>query len=144
MSNLLAAIGRGQLSRLPAMVQRRRQINRNYRAAFADIDGLAFMPAAPFGEPSNWLTVITIDEQRFGLSREDLRRRLERSNIEGRPVWKPMHLQPAFAGCSVRGGAVAERIFETGLCLPSGSGMSDPDVERVIEAVRAARQGGKR
>jgi dTDP-4-amino-4,6-dideoxygalactose transaminase len=138
LSNLLAAVGRAQLARLPQMVERRREINRLYRAALADLPGLDFMPNAAFGEPSNWLTIITVDENELGASREDLRVHLETRDIEARPVWKPMHLQPAFSGIPVRGGAVAERLFATGLCLPSGSVMRDRDVERVVDALHAA------
>src|SRR5260370_4411673 len=93
------------------------------------------MPNAEFGDPTNWLTVITIDEQEFGASPETVREQLVRRQILARPAWKPMHLQPVFAGAPVRGGAVAEQIFRTGLCLPSGSAMSGPDQERVITAL---------
>jgi dTDP-4-amino-4,6-dideoxygalactose transaminase len=139
LSNLLAAVGRGQLRRLPAMVQRRAEINRRYRAALADVPGVEFMPSLPDSEPNYWLTVVTLDGEAFGASPEDVRKHLEHLDIEARPAWKPMHLQPAFAGCTVLGGAVAEEIFRTGLCLPSGSGMSDADVDRVADALREAR-----
>jgi dTDP-4-amino-4,6-dideoxygalactose transaminase len=138
LSNLLAAIGRGQLRRLPEMVQRCREINLQYRQTLAHLPGLAFMPNARFGEPTNWLTVITIDEQEFGASSEEVRKRLARHDILARPAWKPMHLQPVFAEAPVRGGAVAELIFRTGVCLPSGSGMSGADQERVITALHEA------
>jgi pyridoxal phosphate-dependent aminotransferase EpsN len=82
--------------------------------------------------------VVTLDAQEYGASPEEARKRLEHLDIEARPAWKPMHLQPAFAGCPVRGGAVAEAIFHTGLCLPSGSSMSDDDVDRVADALRRA------
>ncbi len=136
MSNLLAALGRGQLRSLPAKVARRRAVKQRYRDAFAGVDGIGFMPDAPDGEPTNWLTVVTIDADRFGASPDELRERLERENIEARPAWKPMHLQPLWAGAEVRGGAVAERIFATGLCLPSGSSMTDDDVDRVVAVMR--------
>jgi dTDP-4-amino-4,6-dideoxygalactose transaminase len=129
MSNLLAALGRGQLEGLPAKVARRRAINARYRAEFADAAGIGFMPNAPAGEPTNWLTVITVDDPTA------IREHLESLDIEARPAWKPMHLQPVFAGCEMRGGAVAEEIFRTGLCLPSGSSMTDTDVDRVVDAV---------
>jgi pyridoxal phosphate-dependent aminotransferase EpsN len=131
MSNLLAAVGRGQLRSLPAKVARRRAIKQRYRDAFAGVDGIGFMPDAAAGEPTNWLTVVTVDADVLGASPAELRERLERENIEARPAWKPMHLQPLWAGTEVRGGSVAERIFATGLCLPSGSSMSDADVDRV-------------
>ena len=135
LSNLLAALGRGQLRRLPAMVERRREINARYRDALASLPGLDFMPRATFGEPSDWLTIIQVDETVFGASRDGIIDHLERADIEARPVWKPMHLQPVFAGLPVRGGQVAERLFRTGVCLPSGSSMTDADQERVIDAI---------
>ena len=133
MSNLLAALGRGQLEGLPAKVARRRAINAAYRAALAEVDGIGFLPDAPDGEPTNWLTVITVDDP------TTVREHLEALDIEARPAWKPMHLQPVFAGCETRGGAVAEEIFRTGLCLPSGSAMTDADIARVVDGVLAAR-----
>jgi dTDP-4-amino-4,6-dideoxygalactose transaminase len=139
LSNLLAAVGRGQLRRLPEMVQRRREINRRYRKALADVPGIGFMPAVVGSDPNDWLTVVTLDPQKYGASPEEVRKHLEHLDIEARPAWKPMHLQPAFAGSPVRGGAVAEEIFRTGLCLPSGSRMSDDDVDRVAGGLQNAR-----
>jgi dTDP-4-amino-4,6-dideoxygalactose transaminase len=129
MSNLLAALGRGQLEGLPQKVARRRAINAQYRAAFAEAPGVGFLPNAPDGEPTNWLTVITLDDP------TPVREHLESLDIEARPAWKPMHRQPVFAECEMRGGAVAEAIFTRGLCLPSGSSMTDADVARVVDAV---------
>src|SRR5262249_37285386 len=137
MSNLLAAVGRGQLQHLDAKVERRRAIKRRYRDAFAGVGGIGFMPDASSGEPNNWLTVLVLDESEFGATPEDVRRHLETLDIEARPAWKPMHLQPLFAECPRRGGSVAEEIFRTGLCLPSGSSMTDADVDRVVEGVLA-------
>ena len=138
LSNLLAAVGRGQLRRLPEMVQRRREINRRYRQALADVPGITFMPALADSDPNYWLTVMTVDSHQYNASPEEVRKHLEHLDIEGRPAWKPMHLQPAFAASPVRGGGVAEEIFRTGLCLPSGSSMSDDDVDRVANAVKSA------
>jgi dTDP-4-amino-4,6-dideoxygalactose transaminase len=140
LSNLLAAVGRGQLRRLPAMVQRRQQINWHYRDALADIPGIGFMPALPECDPNYWLTVVTLDPQEYGDSPDAVRKQLEYLDIEARPAWKPMHLQPVFASSPVGGGQVAETIFRTGLCLPSGSRMSDADVDRVANAVANARR----
>ena len=137
LSNLLAAVARGQLSTLDEKVARRRAVNRRYHEHLDDVAGVAFMPAAAHGEPTNWLTCMTVDSTEFGVDREFIRRRLEQCDIESRPTWKPMHLQPAFAGCPVIGGAVAERAFEQGLCLPSGSSMTDADVDRTAEIVLA-------
>jgi dTDP-4-amino-4,6-dideoxygalactose transaminase len=137
MSNLLAAVGRGQLQGLAGKVSARRAIKRRYRDALAEVPGIAFMPDAPDGEPTNWLTVVTVDEVEFGASLSTIREHLEMLDIEARPAWKPMHLQPLFADCPMRGGRVAEEIFRTGLCLPSGSAMTDADVDRVVEGVLA-------
>src|SRR5262249_47319241 len=115
-------------------------INNRYQDAFADIPGIPFMPAPPPSRPNFWLTVVLLDPERFGASPEEVRKLLEHLDIEARPAWKPMHLQPVFAAFQVRGGHVAEEIFRTGLCLPSGSTMSDDDVDRVAGAVRTARR----
>jgi dTDP-4-amino-4,6-dideoxygalactose transaminase len=139
LSNLLAAVGRGQLRRLPDMVQRRHEIYRRYRKALSDVPGIGFMPEVAGNDPNHWLTVVTIDAQQYGASPEEVRKHLEHLDIEARPAWKPMHLQPAFSGSPVRGGAVAEEVFRTGLCLPSGSRMSDDDVDRVADGLRNAR-----
>lgn len=85
------------------------------------------------------MTVIQVDPREFGATREDVRLHLESLDIESRPVWKPMHLQPVFQGCRVVGGAIAQELFERGLCLPSGTAMADADVQRVVEGVLAAR-----
>jgi pyridoxal phosphate-dependent aminotransferase EpsN len=137
LSNLLAAVGRGQLRVLDQRVARRRAINALYRALLGDVPGIEFMPEAAYGVPNCWLTCVTVDPERFGADREAIRLRLEKLNIEARPVWKPMHLQPVFAGCRTRGGAVSADLFDRGLCLPSGSIMSDAEVQRVAAEVRA-------
>jgi dTDP-4-amino-4,6-dideoxygalactose transaminase len=136
LSNLLAAVGRGQLSRLTAKVERRRAIQRAYRAALEDRPGIAFLPEAGYGRSNAWLTCITVDPRQAGTTREAIRLRLEAQNIESRPVWKPMHLQPAFRGCRVRGGAVASRLFDDGLCLPSGTAMTPAEQALVIETIQ--------
>ena len=135
MSNLLAALGRGQLANLPGKVERRRAINAAYREAFAEVAGIRFMPNFASGEPTNWLTVVTVDEAEFGASPTQIRERLESLDIEARPAWKPMHLQPLFAGNPCRGGGVSEAIFRAGLCLPSGSAMTESDITRVVDGV---------
>jgi dTDP-4-amino-4,6-dideoxygalactose transaminase len=138
MSNVLAAIGRAQLPTLERRIDARRHNFECYQTALGDLPGIRFMPEASHGRSTRWLTCLTIDPEAFGATREDVREALERQDIEARPVWKPMHLQPVFSGCRVRGGAVAQSIFEQGLCLPSGSNLSDQDRERVIETVRGA------
>ena len=140
LNNVLAAIGRGQLRVLEQRVQRKREIFAFYRGALADLPGIAFMSEAPWGRGTRWLTVITVDPARFGADREAIRLALEAENIEARPVWKPMHLQPIFRECEVVGGSVAEELFEQGLCLPSGSNLSETDLSRVAAAVRSLRR----
>lgn len=138
MSNVLAGIGRGQLEVLDLRVRQRRSIAFRYRDAFADLPGISFMPQAPYGLHTNWLSCFLIDEAEFGCSRDDLIAFLDASNIESRPVWKPMHLQPLFAGCQTYGGQVAEDLFRRGICLPSSSSLSLEDQLYVINRVRAA------
>ncbi len=138
LSNVLAGIGRAQLRALPDRVRARRANFDAYRAALGDLPGIAFMPEAEWGTHTRWLTTLTIDPTSFGTDRETVRRALEAENIEARPVWKPMHLQPVFSGCEHVGGAVAERLFERGLCLPSGSSLERRDLDRVVGIVRAA------
>ena len=135
LSNVLAAIGRGQLRSLPQRVAIRRRIFETYVEGLGSLPGTAFMPEAAYGTGSRWLTCLTIDPAAFGATREDVRLALEAENIESRPIWKPMHMQPVFAGCRVHGGGVSERLFELGLCLPSGSSLSDEDQGRIIAIV---------
>ena len=132
LSNLLAAVGRGQLARLAEKISRRKEINSAYRSALGEMSGIEFMPDAGYGEPNHWLTVILITPELFRADREAVRLALETENIESRPVWKPMHMQPVFKECRKRGGKVAEEIFERGLCLPSGSSLNTADQERII------------
>jgi dTDP-4-amino-4,6-dideoxygalactose transaminase len=139
MSNLLAALGRGQLQTLPEKLARRRLVNESYRTALAAWPGVAFMPEADYGRSNCWLTCMTVEPSLFGVSREQIRQHLERHDIESRPVWKPMHLQPAFEGCDIRGGAVAEELFEKGLCLPSGSSLTEEEQSRVIAVIEECR-----
>jgi dTDP-4-amino-4,6-dideoxygalactose transaminase len=135
MSNLLAALGRGQLRGLTERIARRREINQRYCGAFEDVDGLEMMPWGRGVEPNYWLTCVVVDPSRVGVSREDVRLALESVNVESRPVWKPLHLQPLYREARSVGGKVAEQIFEHGLCLPSGSSLSLPDQERIVGVV---------
>jgi len=136
MSNLLAAVGRGQLRVLEERVAARRQVFSWYKELLCDLPGLEFMPEAEYGRSTRWLTCLTVEPGEFGATREDIRLALEEEDIESRPVWKPMHLQPVFEGCEVIGGGVSEGLFEQGLCLPSGSALSRDDVERIAGIVR--------
>jgi pyridoxal phosphate-dependent aminotransferase EpsN len=135
MSNVLAGIGRGQLEVLDERVSQRRALAFRYRDAFADLPGLTLMPQAPYGLHTNWLSCFLVGE-RFGASRDDILRALEALNIESRPVWKPMHLQPLYASCERYGGEVAADIYRRGICLPSSSSLLPEDQDRVITAVR--------
>jgi len=146
LSNVLAAIGRGQLRLLEERVAARRRNFAFYVDALGGLPGIAFMPEAPWGQHSRWLTCLTVEPREFGLDREALRVALEAENIEARPVWKPMHLQPVFRRCQHIGGTVAEDLFAHGLCLPSGSNLSPGDLERIVRAIRQAprRVAGRR
>ncbi len=135
MSNIVAAIGRGQLKVIEDRVAARRRVFSFYEEALRDADGITFMPEAPYGKANRWLSCIQVDPRKFGASREDIRLALEAENIEARPVWKPMHLQPVFADCRVRGGIVSEELFDCGLCLPSGSAMTFQELERIVDII---------
>lgn len=137
-SNVLAGIGRGQLQVLDLRVQQRRAIAFRYRDAFADLPGISFMPQASYGLHTNWLSCFLIEENEFGCSRDELIRALDQAGVESRPVWRPMHLQPLYAGCQYYGGKVAEDLFRRGICLPSSSSLSIQDQHYVISRVRAA------
>jgi pyridoxal phosphate-dependent aminotransferase EpsN len=97
------------------------------------------MPEASYGRSSRWLTCLTIDSGAFGADRESVRRELEAADIEARPVWKPMHLQPLYRDCRTVGGAVAADLFARGLCLPSGGHLEDADLERIASLIRGCR-----
>ena len=135
LSNVCAAIGVGQLAVLGERVERRRRINGIYRTRLGGLPGFRFSPEAAGMRANRWLTTVRIDAEAAGFDREELRLALEAHNIESRPLWKPMHLQPVFAHAPRRGGAVAAQAFADGLCLPSGSSMSDDDVARVCGIV---------
>lgn len=136
LSNVLAAIGRGQLHVLADRVAARRRNFDFYQAELGDLPGWELMPEASWGTHSRWLTCATINPAAFGADRETVRLALEAENIEARPVWKPMHLQPVFAQHPVFGGGVAEDLFLRGICLPSGSNLAQEELERVVRAIR--------
>ena len=140
MSNILAAVGRGQLKVIEERVAARRRNFELYRKALKGMPGISFMPEAAYGRSNRWLTCITVEPKEFGASREDIRLALEAENIEARPVWKPMHLQPVFASCRKRAGDTAAEIFAKGLCLPSGSNLREEDINRVSAIVRGCRK----
>ena len=138
LSNILAAIGRGQLEVLEERVQARRAVFEGYKEAFEGVRGFQFMPEPAYGRSTRWLTTLTVDPQLCGISRDEIINALEAKNIEARPIWKPMQMQPLFAGCRYyeHEGSVSEHLFELGLCLPSGSNMTEAEQARVIEAIK--------
>jgi dTDP-4-amino-4,6-dideoxygalactose transaminase len=141
LSNLLAAVGRAQLEVLPERVAARQRINDRYRELLAAAPGISFMPEAPYGRGNCWLTSIVVDPDESGTDRETIRLALEAEDIESRPLWKPMHLQPVFRDAPVIGGDVSAGLFERGLCLPSGSALTEDDQERVVEILLSSRAG---
>lgn len=140
LSNLLAAVGRGQLRNLANKVQRRREINAFYRHHLQNQEGVTFMPEILNGRSTFWLTCLTIDPARFGSTNEEIRLQLEKNRIESRQLWKPMHLQPVFRDCPYRGVGVSTELFETGLCLPSGNALTNGELERIVELVKAMKR----
>lgn len=135
LSNVSAAIGVGQLQVLSERVERRRQINALYRDRLGQLPGFVFSPEASGMYANRWLSTVRISQEEAGVNRETVRLALEAENIEARPLWKPMHMQPVFAGTRYHGGDHAERAFADGLCLPSGSAMTDADLDRVCAIV---------
>lgn len=136
LSSVLAAVGIAQMAALPARVAARRAIHDRYRDGLGDLPGLHFIEEPAWSRSNRWLTVIRLDPARCPTDREALRRALAARDIESRPVWKPLHLQPAFRDAPRAGGAVAARLFEEGLCLPSGSSLVPMDQARIIAIVR--------
>ena len=140
LSNICAGIGRGQMTVLDSHVARRREIHSIYSANLSKLSGVFLLENPSEDYKSNhWLSCVQIDSDKTGFSREDLRLAMENANIETRPLWKPMHLQPVFADSPFYGNGVSEYLFENGLCLPSGSILSDEDVYRVINVFLSFR-----
>lgn len=135
LSNVLAGIGRGQLTVLEDRVRARRRNFDYYQNALGGVPGIQFMPEANWGRHTRWHTCITVDPDEFGADREAIRLLLARNNIESRPTWKPMHMQPVFGHYQSIGGHNAEHLFERGLCLPSGSCLTESDLERICDLV---------
>ena len=137
MSNVVAGVGRGQLEVLDLRVRQRREINQWYRELLKDVPGVTFhTEPSPEFFSNYWLTAIVIDPTFAGTTREKLRLALEEANIESRPLWKPMHLQPVFAGCPAFVNGTSEKLFEDGLCLPSGSNIDDEERRRIAEVLK--------
>jgi dTDP-4-amino-4,6-dideoxygalactose transaminase len=140
MSNVLAAVGRGQLRVIGQRVGKKREIFAQYQKALKEILGIVFMPEPAWSRSNRWLTVVQINPEEFGSDRETVRLALEAKNIESRPVWKPMHLQPVFAQCQVVGGVVAADIFDKGLCLPSGTMLTESEIEQIVSIIQKCRR----
>lgn len=146
MSNILAAIGRGQMLHLEERIDRRRAIYRKYKQELEKIPGVKLMPETPKCRSIQWLTAITVDKETTGKTFMDVINCLNDMNIESRPVWKPMHLQPYFKERDTKyfshgegvNGSVSDRLFNTGICLPSASAMTDSEQEYVIEIIKEA------
>lgn len=137
MSNVLAGIGRGQMLVLNERVKQRRANYDFYRQALENIPGISFQPELAGSFSNRWLTCILVNpEKTNGLSREDIRLHLEKDNIESRPLWKPMHLQPVFAAAPYFGETVSAKLFDQGLCLPSGSNLLEEDLQRVVNKLK--------
>ena len=140
MSNILAGVGRAQLEVLDERVAARRAVYERYEKGLADIDGIEFMPELEVTYSNRWLTAMLLNPEKVSITPYELIDALEAENIEARPVWKPLHLQPLFEGCSFyahgKGDIVSERLFERGICLPSGSSMTKAEQDRVIQTIR--------
>lgn len=141
LSNVLAGIARGQLRVLDRRISERREVALKYQRAFEDLAGISPMPRPEWSFQTSWLSCFLINEREFGASRDSLIQRLEEANIESRPVWKPMHLQPLYSGCERYGGAVGDELHRRGICLPSSSSLGEEDQLRVVNIVRSAVGG---
>ena len=141
MSNICAGIGRGQMFVLDEHIARRRAIHRLYTELLADVEGVTVMQNPSEEYNSNfWLTCILVNPGKAGMTREDIRLKLDAENIESRPLWKPMHLQPIFVNAPFYGNGTSERLFDIGLCLPSGPTLTDEDIRTVVECIKACRK----
>ena len=144
LGSLSAALGLGQLETLDEKVRTKRAIFAEYQSRLGVLPGLSFAPEAPERLHTRWLTVMQIDREAFGAGPSDIIAALEAENIESRPVWKPMHLQPVFQTAGRVGGGVAERLFERGVCLPSGTAMTSSDLDRVVKSIERLHPDAKR
>ena len=141
LSNVLAAIGRGQLSSLSTRIERKREIFAHYVRALGDLPGVSFMPELSGSRSTRWLTCLSVDETVSGVKRDTILAALDADNIEARPLWKPLHCQPYYRSAERFGGENAEKLFSDGLCLPSGTAMTTEELDRVVAAFRRPFQG---
>jgi len=135
MSNLCAGVGRGQMEVLSRRIEQRRAIYDKYLNRFSGRKGVYFLSEQDGAFCNRWLTTMLINPDEAGISRENVRLALEKENIESRPLWKPMHLQPVFKGCSYYGDGIAEKLFQNGICLPSSSNLQDDDLDRIFDVM---------
>jgi dTDP-4-amino-4,6-dideoxygalactose transaminase len=138
LSNLLAALGRSQLTDLDHRVAIRKKHFESYEQSMGHLHGISFMPISSEGTPNYWLSCMILDGSKSKVSRDELIAICDQASIEVRPTWKPLHLQKVYQEKQMFGGAVSERLFQDGLCLPSGSSLSDKDREKVISTLSAA------
>jgi dTDP-4-amino-4,6-dideoxygalactose transaminase len=137
MSNVCAGIGRGQMMVINERVEQRRNVYQTYVEHLSDIEGLTFLPEPANYKSNRWLTAILVDPLKSnGITREFIRLALEKQNIEARPLWKPMHLQPVFEKYASYTNGLSEQLFKNGLCLPSGSNLTDQELQSVITIIR--------
>lgn len=141
MSNVLAAIGRGQMRVLDDRIAQRQAVAERYRESFRDVPGVTFQPTAPWGTNTHWLSVIYLDPAVAAATPLECIAALATDDIEARPLWRPMHMQPLFAGAQTIGGSVGQMLYERGLCLPSSSSLDRGDQQRVIDILRDALMG---
>ncbi len=137
LSNILAAIGLGQLQQIEQKVKKRRKIFKLYRDLLSDVRGLEWSVEGTHRRHSRWLTTLLVDSERFGATKNDIIDALETQNIESRPLWKPMHMQPVYKHAKMFGGQVSENLFEQGLCLPSGSDLEVSQIEKISDVIRS-------
>ncbi len=144
MSNILAAIGRAQLEAIEGRIEARRRVFEGYRRALGNIPGISFMPESSYGRANRWLTVMLVAPE-TGITPSDIRNALEEENIDSRPIWKPMHLQPVFEKYPFfphrEGEDISAELFEQGICLPSGSNLTEEGQSRIIRTIKLCLQG---
>ena len=141
MSNICAGIGRGQMTIVNDHLAHHINTKDVYQEAFADIDGIEVHVAPEdYMEPNYWLNTVTVDPNKFGMDYEQLRQVLDKANIESRPLWRPMHMQPVFKDAPAYVNGVSEALFNVGLCLPSGPMVTDEDLAYIVETIKQAKK----
>ena len=136
LSNVLAAIGRGQLKVLEQRIQKKREINQIYQDTIGDLQGISLQPELENTFSNKWLTTILIDEKETTVNKDKILSAFSKENIDSRPLWKPMHLQPVFSSAPAYTNGISEHLFKSGLCLPSGTNLSYSDLERICKIIQ--------